>query len=141
MNVGRFTLCVIAAYIVYAALYIGIMMGVFGELFMANADMMRPPEDSLMAWGYLAHLVQTIAVVWLFDKAVGSNDMKAGAIFGFWVGLYLAATDSTFYTGVKMSTDPWLVAMITHLFVGVVVGIVLSFLYKAPAPAEAEAAA
>lgn len=139
MSLGRFALCVVVAYIVYAVLYSAIMMGVFAETFMANANMMRPPSDGLAPYMYLAHLVQTVAVVWLFDKAVGSNDVKAGAIFGLWVGTYLAATDSVNYAGLNMSTDPWLLAVITHLFVGAVVGLVLAKLYRvAEEPASAE---
>jgi len=138
MSIGRFILSVVVAYIVYAVLYMATMMGAFSDLFMANVSLMRAPDDSLMPFAYLAHLVQTIAVVWLFDKAVGSNDVKAGAIFGLWVGVYLAATDSTYYAGMKMATEPWAMAMVIHLAVGAIVGAVLALLYKGSEPEAVE---
>jgi hypothetical protein len=130
MSIARIILCVVVAYIVYSIMYIGTMVIALGDLFAANAEFMRDPADPLMPMTYVAHLVQTIVVVLLFNLFVASNDVKRGAVFGLLVGAYLAATDSTFYFGLKLSTEPWLASMIIHLFVGALVGGILAKLYK-----------
>lgn len=129
MSIGRLVGTVLAAYAAYSILYISTMMFIFSDLFMTNADLMRPPEDPLMMYAYAAHLVQTIVVVLLFDKAVGSDDTKAGLVFGGLMGLYLAATDATFYFGMKMSTEPLMMSIVLHVFIGMVVGVLLAKLH------------
>lgn len=139
MSIGRFVGTVVAAYLAYSLLYVGTMMGLFADLFSANAAMMRPETDPLIPYMYLAHLVQTIAVVLLFNKAVGSDDLKAGAMFGLLVGLYLAATDATFYFGIQMSTAPLLMSVILHLAIGAIVGVLLAKLHGIGRGTEAAA--
>jgi hypothetical protein len=107
------------------------MVVALGDLFSANAALMRDPAETLASMAYVAHLAQTIVVVALYNMFVASNDLKRGIAFGLLIGAYLAATDSTFYFGLKLSMDPWLASMIIHLSVGAVVGAVLSKLYKA----------
>ena len=126
----RFILCVVVAYIVYSVLYVSTMVFVLGDLFSANAELMRAPTETLASMAYVAHLAQTIVVVALYNMFVASNDPRRGITFGLLMGAYLAATDSTFYFGLKLSMDPWLASMIIHLAVGAVVGAVLSKLYK-----------
>lgn len=129
MSIGRFVGTVVAAYLAYSILYVGTMLVLFADLFSANAAMMRPETDPLMPYTYLAHLVQTIAVVLLFNKAVNSDDVKAGAVFGLLMGLYLAATDATFYFGMQMSTAPLMVSVVLHLVIGAIVGVLLAKLH------------
>ena len=137
MSIIRIILCVVVAYIVYSIMYVGLMVFAFGDLFTANAEFMRAPDETLTSMTYVAHLVQTIVVVLLFNMFVASSDIKKGLSFGLLIGAYLAATDSTFYFGLKLSTEPWLVSMFIHLFVGAIVGIILSMLYKTTSdPAE-----
>lgn len=129
MSVGKFILGVVVAYIAYAVLYVVLTMFVFGDLFMANAELMRAPDDPMAMYAYGGHLLQTVMVVALFNMAVGSNDVAKGAKFGLLVGGYLAATDMTFYFGMKMSTAPLAVSVIIHLVVGAIIGVLLAKLY------------
>ncbi len=137
MSIMRLVGTIVAAYIAYSVLYIGTMMGVFAELYTANLDMMRPQDDPLVMYAYAGHLVQTIVVVLLFNKAVGSDDMKAGATFGALMGLYLAATDMTFYFGMKMSTTPLMTSIILHILIGAIIGVLLAKLHGIGRGAEA----
>ncbi len=131
MSIMRFILCVIVAYVIYSILYVSTMVVALGDLFSANVALTRDPSELLASMAYVAHLAQTIVVVALYNMFVASNDLKRGVTFGLLIGAYLAATDSTFYFSLKLSMDPWLASMIIHLFVGAVVGAVLSKLYKA----------
>ena len=130
MSIGRFILSVVVAFVIYAALYIGLMGVVFADVYTANAAMIRSPEEGLALFEMLGHLLQTIIVVALFNMAVGSNDVKAGARFGLLVGGYLAATDLSMYTGLTMNTSPLPYSVVIHIFVGAVIGMVLAKLYK-----------
>jgi len=129
MSIVRFVGTVVAAYLAYSILYVVTMMVLFADVFTANAALMRPETDPLMPYMYLGHLVQTIVVVLLFNKAVGSDDIKAGATFGMLMGLYLAATDATMYFGLQMSIEPLTMSVILHLAIGAIVGVLLAKLY------------
>jgi hypothetical protein len=127
MNVGKFILNIIVAYIAYGILYtVGGMA--FMDTFTAGQAMMNPPEAIFMeTMGY--HLVQTVVVVWLFQKAVGSGDMKAGAMFGFMVGLYLVATDNIWFASIKdFPQDARMSIDIMHLVIGPIIGVLLAFM-------------
>lgn len=126
MSIGKYILHVVVAYVIYAILYILLTMVVFGDLFMANADMMRPPEDPVAMYAYVGHLLQTCIVVALFNMAVGSSDASKGVRFGLLMGGYLAATDMAFYFGMKLSTAPLLVSIAIHLVVGAIIGFTLA---------------
>ena len=130
MNVGRFFLSVIVAFILYAGLYSGLMIFVLGDIYAANAALMRPEADGMALYGILAHFAQTIIVVLLFNMAVNSTDIKAGARFGLLMGGYLAATDMTIYAGLKMDVAPLPYSIVIHLFIGAVIGVVLAKLHK-----------
>lgn len=126
MSIGKYILHVVIAYVIYAILYILLTMVVFGDLFMANADMMRPPEDPVAMYAYAGHLLQTCIVVALFNMAVGGSDVIKGVRFGLLMGGYLAATDMAFYFGMKLSTAPLLVSIVIHLVVGAIIGFTLA---------------
>ncbi len=130
MSIGRFILSVVVAFILYAALYIGLMGFLFADIYTANAHFMRSPEEGLAGLEMLGHLVQTIIVVALFNMAVASNDVKAGARFGLLIGGYLAATDLSMYTGLTLNLSPLPYSVVIHLFVGAVIGMVLAKLYR-----------
>lgn len=138
MSAGRFILSVVVAFIIYAALYTGLMMFLLGDIYAVNADMMRPQSDSLGMLGMAGHLVQTIIVVALFNMAVGSNDVKAGARYGLLIGGYLAATDVSTYAGLKLAVSPLPYSVVIHLLVGAVVGMVLAKLYQPKGVGTAE---
>lgn len=129
MNVGKFILNVVIAFFLYFVLYMGLMVGLLGDVFAANADLMRPEDDPLMIYMMLAHLLQTIVVVAFFNFSVGSGDMGRGVRFGLLTGAYLAATDMTVYYSLKLDTSPFLYSVAIHLGVGVIVGAVLAFLW------------
>lgn len=139
MSIGKYILSVLIAYIAYAALYIVSMTVVFADLFMTNADLMRPQDDPTAMYAYIGHLLQTCVVVALFNMAVGSSDMKKGAMFGVLMGGYLAATDITFYFGMKMSTAPLAMSIVIHLVVGAIIGVLLAKLYGMGSSEEAAA--
>lgn len=128
MNVGKFILNVVVAFIVYGVLYSVEPMFLMPEAWTEAAAAMKPVEEIVMpTMAY--HLVQTIVVVWLFTKAVGTDDMTAGIIFGLMIGLYLLATDSLWYTSLPnfpQATRMPLMAM--HLVNGAAVGAVLAFM-------------
>lgn len=129
MSIGKFILSVVVAYIAYAILYVVLTMFVFGDLFMTNAELMRAPDDPMAMYAYAGHLLQTVMVVALFNMAVSSSDVAKGAKFGLLIGGYLAATDMTFYFGMKMSTAPLAVSIAIHLVVGALIGVLLAKLY------------
>ena len=126
MSIGKYILHVVIAYVIYAVLYILLTMVVFGDLFMTNADLMRPQEDPLAMYAHIGHLLQTLVVVALFNMAVGSGDTGRGVRFGLLMGGYLAATDMTTYFGLNMSTAPLGVSIAIHLAVGAIVGFTLA---------------
>ena len=140
MSIGKYILHVVIAYVIYAVLYILLTMVVFGDLFMANADMMRSPEDPVAMYAYAGHFLQTCMVVALFNMAVGGSDVGRGVRFGLLMGGYLAATDMAFYFGMKLSTAPLLVSIAIHLVVGAIIGFTLAKLNGMGA-AKQEAAA
>lgn len=128
MNVGKFILNVIVAFIVYGILYQG-GMTLMADSFAAAKALMRPDEEIMMSvMAY--HLVQTVVVVWLFGKAVGSGDLKAGAMFGAMVGVYLMATQATWMTALQaFPQDGRLVGGLMDIVIGAVVGVVLAFMW------------
>lgn len=128
MNVGKFILNIVVAFIAYGVLY-SAGDAMFADAFASAMAMMNPPEATMVpVLGY--HLVQTVVVVWLFGKAVGSGDMKAGGMFGFMIGLYLVATDNNWFTIIKdFPQDARLPLDVMHLVIGVLVGILLAFMW------------
>lgn len=140
MSIGKYILHVVIAYVIYAVLYILFTMVIFGDLFMANAELIRSPEDPLAMYAYIGHLAQTCVVVALFNMAVGSSDTGRGVRFGLLMGGYLAATDMATYFGLNMSTAPLAVSIVIHLVVGAIIGFTLAKLNGMGAKAdEAEA--
>ncbi len=141
MNVGKFILNVVVAFIAFGILYtVGPMM--FADAFETAMTALKPEEESLVpVMGY--HFVQTVAFVWLFGKAVGSADLKSGAMFGFMVGLYLLATDNIWYSMLKdFPQGTRLPLDVMHLLFGAIVGALMSFMWgKGMGFAAAEAAA
>ncbi|UTW54845.1 hypothetical protein [Kordiimonas sp. SCSIO 12610] len=129
MNLGKYIANVVIAFIAYGILYtVGVEI-LFAEEYAAMGTAMRPEEDIMV--GTLAyHFAQTVVVVWLFAKAVNSNSIKDGAIFGFMIGLYLLASDNIWFTSLKdFPSDARIPMDIMHLVVGVMVGSLLAFLH------------
>ena len=127
MNVGKFILNIVVAFIAYGVLYTA-----GGMMFMAQLapgmEHMKP-EEAIMVPTLAYHLVQTVVVVWLFNKAVGSGDMKAGAMFGVMIGLYLLASDAVWFTSLKdFPGDGRMVLGVMHLVVGAIIGVLLAFM-------------
>lgn len=139
MSIGKYLLHVVVAYVVYSVFYIVLMMFVFGDLYMTNADMMRAPDDPLAMYAYGGHLLQTCVVVALFNMAVGSDDVGKGVRFGLLMGGYLAATDIATYFGMKLSTAPLAASIIIHLVVGAIIGLTLAKLNGFGKARESEA--
>jgi len=124
MNIGKFILNVIVAFVAYGALYTGGTM-MFADQFAAAMEASNPESIGVLVY----HLVQTVVVVWLFNKAVGSGDMKAGAVFGTMIGLYLLASDAVWFSTVKdFPGDARMVLGVMHLVVGAIVGMLLAFM-------------
>ena len=131
MSIGRVVICIIVAYIIYSVIYGGLMVGLLGDTYAVNAPLMRGATDPLAMYAYGFHLVQTIAVVLMFNSFVASNDLIRGVKFGLLIGLYLAATDGTFYYSLNMDVSPFPISIIIHLVAGAIVGAALTKLYKA----------
>lgn len=129
MNVGKFILNVVIAFVLYFVFYMGLMVGVLGDVFAVNAEFMRAEDDPLMPFTMLAHLLQTIVVIAFFNFAVGSGDIGRGVRFGLLMGAYLAATDMTVYYSLKLDTTPFLYSVAIHLGVGVIIGAFLAFMW------------
>lgn len=141
MSIARFAGTTLAAFVAYMALYGGSVQLLFAEQFASMAAAtVEPGENALAVMSY--HLVQTIVVVWLFDKAVGSDDMKAGAIFGLMIGLYIMASDSIWFTNLKdFPQDARVVLSGMHLVIGAIVGVLLAKLHSVGRGGEAADAA
>ena len=115
MNVGKMILNIVVAFILYGVLYSIEPMFLMPEAWAAAEAAMKP--------------MQTIVVVWLFTKAVGTGDVKAGIVFGLMIGLYLVATDSIWYSSLASFPQATrLPLMIMHLVNGAIVGAVLAFM-------------
>ncbi len=140
MSIGKYLLHVVIAYVIYAVLYVLLTMFVFGDLFMANAELMRPQNDPMAMYAYAGHFFQTCVVVALFNMAVGSSDTGRGIRFGLLMGGYLAATDMATYFGLNMSTAPLAVSIAIHLVVGAIVGFTLAKLNGMGSKADEAAA-
>jgi len=129
MNIGKFVLNVVVAFIAYGILYQGGTMMIADQ--MESAKAMMNPDEEIMVATLAYHFVQTVVVVWLFDKAVGSGDMKAGAVFGAMIGLYLMATQAIWFEAVKgLPQDPRAVMAVMDIVFGAIVGVVLAFMYS-----------
>ena len=128
---GRFALSVVAAYVAFAVLFTVAMMVVYPDTMALFADLMRGEDDPMMMWAYAGHLVQTVVLVWLFDRGFATNDLKKGAMFGGAFGLYVAATTFTMYMSFKWPVGGHMhVQMITDVAIFVIVGVILALLYK-----------
>lgn len=128
MNIGKFILNVVVAFIAYGILYQG-GMSMMADTFASAMERMRP-EEEIMVPTLAYHFVQTVVVVWLFGKAVGSGDLKDGAVFGFMVGLYLMATQATWFIALKdFPQDARMIAGIMDLVFGAVIGVLLAFMW------------
>ncbi len=130
MNMGKFVLNVVAVFILYGLLYGAVGEMVFGGAFdaMMAMDFFMPEEEtSVSMLSY--HLVQTVIFVWLFNKAVGSGDLKAGAMFGLMMGFYIMASDSVWMAGIKDFPSEARIALnILNIVIGVIVGSFLAFM-------------
>jgi len=124
MSIGKFVLNVVVAFIAYGALYTAGAM-IFADQYSAQVAVTNPESMGVLAY----HGVQTIVVVWLFNKAVGSGDLKAGAMFGAMFGLYLLASDAIWYASlIDFPQDARMVLGVQHLVVGAIVGVLLAFM-------------
>jgi hypothetical protein len=130
MNVGKFILNVVIAFVAYFVLYMGTMSVLLGDVYAVNANLMRAEDDPLMMYAMLGHLFQTIVVVALFNMAVGSGDVGKGVRFGVLIGAYLAATDMTTYFSLNMNTGPVVYSLVIHIVVGAIIGALLAFLWS-----------
>lgn len=128
MNIGKFVLNVVVAFIAYGVLYTVGGDVIFRDAFATMAPAMHPQEETFVqTMGY--HFVQTIVVVWMFGKAVGSGDMKAGVMFGVMFGLYLMATDAIWFANMlNLSGEARLPLTILHLVNGAIIGMLLAFM-------------
>jgi len=127
MNIGKFVLNVVVAFIAFGALYQGGNM-IFADRF-ASMNARLNPEDKILVAMLGYHFVQTVVFVWLYSKAVGSGDMKSGAMFGVMVGLYLLATDSNWFVMLKDFPGEGRMPLgILHIVNGALVGALLAFM-------------
>jgi len=127
MNIGKFILNVVVAFVVFGLLYTG-GMAMMADSFESATALMRPDEE-IMVSTLAYHFVQTIVIVWLFNKAVGSGDLKAGLIFGAMVGLYLMATNATWFIALKdFPQDSRAVLGVMNIVFGGIVGALLAFM-------------
>ena len=128
MNIGKFVLNVVVAFVVYGILYAVVGPMIFAEGSASMAAFLRPEAETQVAT-LSYHAVQTVVVVWLFVKAVGSGDLKAGAMFGLMIGLYLMATDSVWFASVNgIPTDARAPYAVLNLVNNVLVGVLLAFM-------------
>ncbi|MBV1900646.1 MAG: hypothetical protein KUG56_03130 [Kordiimonadaceae bacterium] len=129
MSLLRFSATTVAAFIAYGVLYV-IGVEIFADKYGSMMAFMVP-EDQIAMASLAYHLVQTIIVVWLFDKAVGSSDLKDGAVFGAMIGLYLMASDSIWFISIKdLPQDARLVQGLMSVVIGALVGVLLAKLYS-----------
>ena len=128
MNIGKFVLNVIVAFVAYGVLYGVVGPMIFADGYAAIMSAAKPPEEVFMS-EMAYHMVQTIVFVWLFNKAVGSGDLKAGAMFGLMIGLYLMASDSIWFSTLKDYPSGGRMALsILNLVNSAIVGALLAFM-------------
>jgi hypothetical protein len=129
MNMGKFVLNVVVAFVVYGILYGAVGPMLFSAGSASMAEFLRPEAETGMGV-FAYHLVQTIVFVWLFGKAVGSGDLKAGAMFGLMVGFYLMATDSVWFASIAgMPADARMPYAVLNLVNNAIVGTMLAFMH------------
>lgn len=128
MSIGKFVLNVIVAFIAFGALYTagGLLIADQMEAMIAAFH----PEEEIFIATMSYHLVQTVVFVWLFDKAVGSGNLKDGAMFGLMVGLYLMASDAIWFTGLKdFPGDARIGLAVLNIVIGGIIGVLLAFMH------------
>ena len=131
MTIGRFIVSVVAAYAVFA------VFETAGYLFLYQAEAdalmerLRADGGNREIYAHVGHLIQTAVIVWLFDKAVGSNDMKRGLVFGGMIGLYLIGAEAVNASWMGVSDSMLAKMSLTHLITAVVIGMVLAALHRA----------
>lgn len=99
MNVGKFILNIVVAYILFAVLYTVAEMYIIADQMEAMKALMKPEEETMVV--YLYYLVETIVFVWLFNKVVGSDNMKDAAVYGAMIGFYVSAAGAVMFATVN----------------------------------------
>ncbi|WND01519.1 hypothetical protein QGN29_08090 [Temperatibacter marinus] len=128
----KYALDVIIAYIVFFALWSGYGM-VFMDKFEPMMAVMHPMGHMNQNVVIVLHLIQTLAMLWIWHNGVGSNDVKKGVMFGVVYGILIGATDMIWFYGlIELPQDPKTVQFVGHVVISAVVGAVLAKLYQSP---------
>ncbi|MCJ9428477.1 hypothetical protein [Kordiimonas marina] len=127
MNVGKFILNVVVAYVLFAVLYTAVEMWVLADQVAAMKPLMKDPAETTISYAY--YLVQTIVFVWLFGKVAGGRTLMDGVTFGIMLALYASASSATMMVALKGFPEgqilPWTIA---NIVVFAVIAAVLSLL-------------
>lgn len=129
MSIGNFAIKFVVTMVLFVALHAGASM-IFTsstDAFMAAARPMDAPEQT---WGYIGHTLQTLGYVLLFGLAVKEKSWKAGAMFGFMVGLILGGTDLVYFGATYLPMESAQIFAPVSLVISTIVGTVLGMMNK-----------
>ena len=129
MSIGNFLIKFVVTMVLFVALHVVASLVFVGstEAFMAVGRPMDAPEQT---WGYLGHMLQTVGYVLLFGMVVKEKCWKAGAMFGFMVGLILGGTDLVYFGATYLPSESAQVFAPVSVVVSTIVGAVLGLMNK-----------
>lgn len=136
-----FLLSILAAYVLYAALYIGAVAAFYPEYASWEQEVGRSFDDPLAPIAFVGHLGETVITVLLYHLFVASRSYFTGMAYGLMMGVYVASSQVVLLgSHPDWNPDIVLSAVPLHVLVGVSVGALLAALYR-PAKSEFEASA
>ncbi|WP_321394778.1 hypothetical protein [Emcibacter sp.] len=136
MNMSRFIMAVVAAYIVMAVVGFGsdMVLKQYYDSYMAIAR----PEAEMMAMMPLflvAYLVQTVLFCYIYIRGRETGDLMEGIRFGILIGVFMGTTNVILYTGLPLSMETLVAGISAGIAVYICGGIAAALVYK-PAASE-----
>ena len=127
-NILISTIVVFVTMMVFGFLVFGMALQ---DFYMANIGdiVIRKEGEELMEWLVIAQLIMAYAVVWIWSHDVKGEGLMEGLRFGFFIGLFLGATEMIFYAFMPGSQSIMIVNFLADVVMMMVAGAVLSMVW------------
>ncbi|WP_138379252.1 hypothetical protein [Luteithermobacter gelatinilyticus] len=131
MNVTRFVLAVIVAYVVMAVLAIG-LEALLGDMTSSFKALHRPEEAlaEYQIWMYLAYLLQTVVFCYIFTLNYENKGWMEGLRYGLLIGLFMSFEVMAWYGMMPIAGMDTVVTMIMTVVIYMGGGIATALVYK-----------
>jgi len=129
MTPVRMILQFIAAYLIFGAAY-GLVMGVLmADAYAAMVPMFRP-GGVMAAVEHGGYVLQTLALIIIFNRFVASNSWKDGALYGALIGMIYAGVAIVMYAYYPMPDTIMMVEVVSSILITMLAGIAVALIYK-----------